>query len=106
MSVEREWAILSEEFREQARIDEFRRRFTWAGRIPGSPHEPLDVPTVRKLVLELWGDCVFDADRQIVALSRAGVLSLHEHDFPSSVSDQSTLLKAGQFSFCLVALRQ
>lgn len=99
---------------EQDMVNEFVRRFTWAGRIPGSPHEPLDVPTVRELVRDVWNDALgkgggwgrAEIDRQIVALSRAGVVSLHNHDFPRSVPDQSTLLWAGDFAYCLVALRQ
>lgn len=82
---------------------EFLLLFVGSGRIPGSPWEPLSIPDVRDLVLQVWGDC--DSGWKILSLCRAGVLSLHEHDFPSSVSDQSTLLHAGGRAYCLVAIR-
>lgn len=90
---------------------EFLRLFTGSGRICGSPWEPLSVETVRGLVREVWKDeldarwGIVAIDQRILELCRAGVLSIHEHDFPQSVSDQSTLLKAGGRAYCLVAIR-
>ena len=97
---------------EQARIDEFCRRFVAAGRQPGNPHEGIDVPTVRGIVRDVWGDDLrifgqvpqIEVDATIVTLARQGVVGLHEHDFPRSVSDQSTLLWAGGRAYCLVCL--
>lgn len=92
-----------------AKTREFLRLFVGSGRILGSPWEPLSVETVRGLVREAWREeiafGVAAVDRTILDLSRAGVLSLHEHDFPQSVADQSTLLHAGGRAYCLVAIR-
>ncbi len=86
-----------------AKTREFLRLFSGAGRICGSPWEPLSVETVRGLVRDVWGSC--DPGWKILALCRAGVLSLHEHDFPQAVAHQSTLLTAGGRAYCLVAIR-
>lgn len=94
-----------------AKTREFLRLFVGSGKILGSPWEPLSIPDVRGLVREVWREDldprwgIVAIDQKILDLSRAGVLSLHEHDFPSSVSDQSTLLQAGGRDYCLVAIR-
>ena len=76
---------------------------TQAGRHPGNPHELLPIVTVRQIVRELWPDVA--PDWQILTLSKAGFLSLHEHDFPSGVPDQSTLLRIRGHAYCGAALR-
>lgn len=94
-----------------AKTREFLGLFIGSGRIPGSPWEPLSIPQVRPLIAQVW-KCdlpqwwdIQAVDQKILELSQSGVLALHEHDFPQSVSHQSTLLKAGGRAFCLVAIR-
>lgn len=90
---------------------EFLRLFSGSGRILGSPWEPLAIDTVRGLVREVWRDDldprwgIVAIDQKILDLSRAGVLSLHEHDFPQSVAHQSTLLHSGVRYYCLASIR-
>lgn len=90
---------------------EFLRLFVGSGRIVGSPWEPLSVETVRGLVREVWRDDldprwgIVAIDQKVLDLSRAGVLSLHEHDYPQSVANQLTLLHSGGRAYCLVAIR-
>ena len=90
---------------------EFLRLFGGSGRILGSPWEPLSVETVRSLVLEVWRDEmegwweISTIDKKILDLAKGGVLSLHEHDFPQSVAQKSTLLQAGGRFFCLASVR-
>jgi hypothetical protein len=88
-----------------AKTREFLRLFAGSGRILGSPWEPLSVPEVRGIVLQVWGTCCFEPDNKIRQLARDCILSLHEHDFPSSVLDKSTLLKAEGRFFCVASVR-
>jgi hypothetical protein len=94
-----------------AKTREFMRLFSGSGRILGSHWEPLSVETVRGLIRQVWKDeldarwGIVAVDMKILDLAKGGVLSLHEHDFPQSVAQKSTLLQAGGRFFCLVSAR-